>query len=74
MVVQILNPLPQRRPPAVLAQHEFGPWDADVFGLHDFVSAAVFQHAVLVNARFVGERIRPDDGFVALHLHPGHVR
>ena len=29
---------------------------------------------MLVDAGFVGERVVPDDGLVALHDHTGHVR
>ncbi len=34
----------------------------------------MFEHAVLVDAGFVGESIRPDDGFVRLYRDAGVVR
>jgi hypothetical protein len=44
---------------------------ADGFGLHDFIGHGVFQHAVLVNAGFVGKGIGAHDGFVGLHHDAG---
>ena len=34
----------------VLAEHEFGFGDADILGAHDFVGAAMLEHAVLMDA------------------------
>ena len=58
---------------AVLAQHELGGGKADVLGPHDLVGRALLEHAVLVNARLVGEGVLADDRLVALHLDAGHV-
>ena len=33
--------------------------------------APLLEHAVLMNARFVGERVAADDRLVPLHLHAG---
>ncbi len=44
---------------------------ADVFRPHDFVRPPVLQHAVLVNPRFVRERVAPDDRLVGLHAFAG---
>ena len=65
---------PQGVPAAVLAQHQLGLLQADVLGAHDFVGLAMLEHAVLMDAGFVGEGVLADDGLVALHLHAGDVR
>ena len=51
----------------VLAQHQRGLFQADHFGPHDLVGRGVLQHAVLVDAALVRERIPADDGLVVLH-------
>ena len=56
---------------AMLAEHEFRVRDANVFRSHDLVGAALFQHAVLMDAGFVGESVLADDRLVPLHLHAG---
>src|SRR5690606_20274833 len=43
------------------------------FGRHDFVGLGVFEHTVLMDARFVGKRIGADDGLVYLHACAGDV-
>ena len=50
----------------VLAEHQRRLRHADVLGPHDFVGAAILQHAVLVNAGFVRERVAADDRLVGL--------
>lgn len=44
------------------------------FGGHDFVGFAVFEHAVLVNARLVGKGVGTDNGLVRLHRKAGDAR
>ena len=46
----------------------------DVLGPHDLVGRALLEHAVLMDAGLVGERVAADDRLVALHLHAGDVR
>ena len=58
----------------MFAEHQIGLREAHVLGPHDFVGARFFEHAVLMDARFVREGVAADDGFVALHLNAGHVR
>ena len=55
----------------VLAEHQRRLRHADVGRAHDFVGAAILQHAVLMNARFVREGVASDDGFVGLHVLAG---
>src|SRR5207253_1198396 len=40
---------------------------------HDLVRPRVLEHAVLVDARGVRERVRADDGLVRLHRDPGEL-
>ncbi len=67
------QPRKQRVAAGVLAQHQLGPGDADVFRRHDLVGRALLHDAVLVNAGFVGEGVRADDGLVPLDDHAGHL-
>ena len=53
----------------MFAQHKFRLIHADIFGSHDFIGCLMLQHAVLMNARFMRERIRADNRFVRLHDH-----
>ena len=57
----------------MFAEHERRLRHADVFRLHDFVCAAVFEHAVLMDARFVRECVAADDRLVRLHLLAGYA-
>ena len=57
----------------VLAQHHFVRAPAHIFGTHDFVGFAVFEHAVLMDAGFVGKRIGADNGLVGLHCKTGNA-
>ena len=40
------------------------------FGTHNFVGHAVFEHAVLVDARFMGKGIAADNRLVGGHRYP----
>ena len=51
----------------MLAEHQRRLRDADFFGPHDLVGAAILQHAVLVDAGFVRERVAADDRLVRLN-------
>jgi hypothetical protein len=53
-------------PPRVLPHDEPAFRHADGFGRHDFVILAVLEHAVLVDAAFVGEGVVAHDGLVGL--------
>src|SRR4051794_14070637 len=44
---------------------------ADVRRIHDLVGCALLEHAVLVDAGLVRERIRSDDRLVDLHANTG---
>src|SRR3989440_2569208 len=61
----------QSMTPGVLAKHEFGIGPSDGLGCHDLVSEWVFEHAILVDAGFMGEGVCPDDGFIGLHRYTG---
>ena len=70
-VAQIFQSGLKACPAAELAQHQGVSGDAHPFRLHDFVGGAVFQHAVLVDARCVAESVFPNDGLVGLNGHAG---
>ena len=57
----------QRGTTRMFAQHKVGLIHADIFRAHDLIRALVFEHAILMNARFMCEGIRTNDGFVRLH-------
>src|SRR5579875_1824859 len=61
-------------PAAVFAQHQLRLRYADVLWVHDLIGGALLEHAVLMDAGFVGESVLADDGLVALHLNAGDVR
>ena len=60
-------------PAAMLAEHEAGTAQADIFRSHDLVGRAVLQHAVLMNASFMGKRVFADNRLVARRVHAGNA-
>ena len=58
----------------VLAEHELVGIPAHILGTHDLVGFAMLEHAVLVDARFVGEGVGADDGLVRLDRIAGDLR
>ena len=58
----------------MLAEDEIGAVEPDILGADDLVRAPFLEHAVLVDARFMGERVAADDRFVARDLDPGDRR
>ena len=73
-VADLLAPALHRVTARVLAEHQRRLRHADFLGPHDFVGAAILQHAVLVDAGFVRERIAPDDRLVGLDALAGQRR
>ena len=55
----------ERVAPAMLAEDDPVRGKPDIFRFHDLVGFPILQHAVLVDARFVGEGIGADDRLVA---------
>src|SRR5688572_18970413 len=55
----------------MLAEHQRRLRHAHVGGTHDLVRAPIFEHAVLMNPRFVREGVASDDGFVRLYVLAG---
>ena len=70
-VAKGLGPVGERRPAAVLAEHEVGLLESHVFRPHDLVGAPLLEHPVLVDARLVGEGVPPHDRLVPWHLDAG---
>ena len=71
---QLGHPVAEGVAAGVLAQDQVGAGNADVLGPHDLVGRPFLEHAVLVDARFVGERVAADDRLVALHRQAGDRR
>ena len=57
-----------------LAQGDAVVAQADGAGINDLVGETVLEHAILVNARFVGKGIGPHDRLIGLHRHAGEIR
>src|SRR5436305_1761446 len=74
MIAKVDDALAQGVPAGMLAEHEVGLRQADVLGVHDLISRALLEHAVLVDARLVREGVLADDRLVALDLDAGDVR
>ena len=51
----------------VFTKHQFGIAPANGLRGHYFVRQAVFEHTILVDARFMSKGVRPDDSFIGLH-------
>ena len=71
---ELLERVAQRVAAGVLAEHERVRLEADRRGVHDLVGRALLQHAVLVDARLVRERVAAHDRLVRLHLVAGEAR
>ena len=63
----------QRMTTRMFAQHKLGLTDAHIFRAHDLIGGLMFQHSILMNARFMCERIRANDGFVGLNDDAGVI-
>jgi hypothetical protein len=71
---EFLDALAQGRAAAVLAKHEIGAGHAHVVRPHDLVRRVMLQHAVLVDAGFVRERVLADHCLVARNRHARDAR
>ena len=74
VVAQLGHAVAQGVAAGVLAQDQVGLGDADLLGTHDLVGGALLEHAVLVDARLVGEGVAADDRLVPLDDHAGDRR
>ena len=54
----------------MFAEHDAVGRQADGLGRHDLVTQRIAEHAMLVNAGFMRERVAPDDGLIGLHRKP----
>ena len=61
----------ERVTPGMLSENDLAFGHADRSRRHDFVGNGVLQHAVLMDAGFVRERVVADDGLVGLNRHAG---
>ena len=70
----LLERVVERVAAGVLAQHDLRGFLADRRRVDHFVGLAVGEHAVLVDAGLVRERVAADDGLVVLHVVAGEAR
>ena len=71
LIAQLGQTLVQRVLAGVLAQDQRRARGADAFRGHDFIGAAIGNHAVLVNTGFVGKGILADNRLVGRDTGPG---
>jgi hypothetical protein len=64
LVAEVDEAFAQRVPARVLAEHQLRAREADVLRTHDLVGLAVLEHAVLVNAGFMRERVLADNALL----------
>ena len=69
---ELLQLVAQGGAAGVFPQRQGGAGEAHVFGAHDLEGLFVLQHAVLVDAAFMGKGVFADDGLVELHREAGH--
>ena len=74
VVAEQFEPVYERRAAAAGRQGDDRLVEADVLRVDDLVGLAVFQHAVLVDARRVGEGVAAHDGLVGLYGHVHQAR
>ena len=74
VVAEQFEPVYERRAAAAGRQGDDRLVEPDVLRIDDLVGLAVFQYAVLVDARRVGEGIAADDRLVGLHGHVHQAR
>ena len=70
-IAQFGNPSTKRMASAVLSENHVLANKSYVFRPHDFVGRAVLEHSMLMNARFVGERVLANNRLVSLNQHAG---
>ena len=73
VVAELLESVAEGGPARVLAQHQLALALAHSCRVHDLVGGALVQHAVLVDARLVGEGVAPHHGLVVLHRVTGEA-
>ena len=69
----LLERVGERVAAGVLAEHDLRGFLADGRRVDDLVGLAVGEHAVLVDAGLVRERVAPDDRLVELHVVAGEA-
>src|ERR1700736_364759 len=58
----------------MFSQYQLPLGNANFFGGDNFVSEGILEDAVLMDARFVGERVRSYDGFIWRYSDAGNFR
>ena len=57
----------------MLPQYEIRLRKPNILGPHNFIRGAFFEHAILMDSRFMRKSVSTHDGFVPLHHHPRNV-
>ena len=68
---QLLDAIAERMAAAVLAEDQVAARQAYILGAQDLVGRVMLQHAVLMDAGFVGKGILAHDRLVARNRHAG---
>src|SRR6266478_4685069 len=58
----------------MFSQHQLPLGNANFFGGDNFVREGILEDAVLMDARFVGERVRSYNGFIGRYTDAGYLR
>src|SRR5579863_6536165 len=66
LVAQLFAAQAECVPPRMFAEHEFGIRHSDRLRSHDFVGQRILEHAVLMNAGFMGKGVAADNCLVGL--------
>ena len=74
LVAHLLQLVDEGMASRMLAQHQRRLLEADHLRAHDLIGRGILEHAVLMDAALVRERIAADDGLVVLHRKRGRRR
>ena len=74
LVAELLQAVLQRGMARTRGEHDLGLAGADLFRIDDLIGVALLQHAVLMDAGGMRERVGADDSLVHLHVDAGDGR
>mmetsp|Transcript_43469 Transcript_43469/g.102266 ORF Transcript_43469/g.102266 Transcript_43469/m.102266 type:complete len:256 (+) Transcript_43469:851-1618(+) len=73
VIAELFEPSPNSASAAELAQRDPIVGEPNGARINDFVGEPVFQHSVLMDARFMRERIGTHNRLIGLHHHAGEI-
>ena len=74
LIAELLQAMLQRGVARTRGEHDLGLTGADLFRVDDLIGVALLQHAVLMDAGGMRERVGTDDSLVHLHVDAGDGR